>query len=623
VYHLHQSHLSRVTGTATGSTATAAAGYHFVNWTDKDGNEVGTNDSYTPAKVDGLNVAATYTANFAEDDAVTIIYAATTGGSVSPTSESLKPVTGTATGSTATAAAGYHFVNWTDKDGNEVGTNDSYTPAKVDGLNVAATYTANFAEDDAVTITYAATTGGSVSPTSESLKPVTGTATGSTATAAAGYHFVNWTDKDGNEVGTNDSYTPAKVDGLNVAATYTANFAEDDAVTITYAATTGGSVSPTSESLKPVTGTATGSTATAAAGYHFAGWTKSDGTAVAATAEFKPDKNDNGIYVAETYTAHFAENDAVTIMYESENINKGTVTPGSENVNPATGTASGSTATAKPGYHFTHWTLEQISNGGNQNIVQALVSIVKTMDETDSKVATLTGTIVGKYAKENGAYVPVKFVAHFAEDDAVTITYAATTGGSVSPTSESLKPVTGTATGSTATAAAGYHFVNWTDKDGNEVGTNDSYTPAKVDGLNVAATYTANFAEDDAVTITYAATTGGSVSPTSESLKPVTGTATGSTATAAAGYHFVNWTDKDGNEVGTNDSYTPAKVDGLNVAATYTANFAEDDAVTITYAATTGGSVSPTSESLKPVTGTADRINSNSSSWISFRKLDG
>ena len=198
------------TAVPTVPTPVPDAGYSFTGWTP-----------YFPATV---TENATYTANFAEDADVTINYEAATGGSVSLASEDVAPATGTAEGSTATAAAGYSFVNWTDEDDNVVGTDAEFTPAKNSaGVYEAATYTANFAEDADVTINYAAATGGSVSLASETLAPATGVAQGSTATAAAGYHFVNWT-KDGVEVSTDATFVPAKVSGLNVAATYIANF---------------------------------------------------------------------------------------------------------------------------------------------------------------------------------------------------------------------------------------------------------------------------------------------------------------------------------------------------------------------------------------------------------------
>ena len=204
------------------------AGYTFSGWTTDDAT-VADGKFTMPAK------AVAFTGSWTEDANVTISYEATTGGSVSRESESLAPATGVAQGSTATAAAGYHFVNWTNAAGDEVSTSLTYVPDKVDGLNVAATYTANFAEDANVTISYEATTGGSVSRESESLAPATGVAQGSTATAAAGYHFVNWTNAAGDEVSTSLTYVPAKVDGLNVAATYTANFAKSTfAYTVNY-----------------------------------------------------------------------------------------------------------------------------------------------------------------------------------------------------------------------------------------------------------------------------------------------------------------------------------------------------------------------------------------------------
>ena len=184
--------------------------------------------------------------------------------------------------------------------------------------------------------------------------------------------------------------------------------------------------------------------------------------------------------------------------------------------------------------------------------------------ELMNKVETLPGKITGN----------VTYYAKWIENDDITITYKATTGGTVSSASETLAPATGTAKGSTATPAAGYHFVNWTNAAGEEVSTDAEFTPAKVDGVNVAATYTANFKEAANVTIKYEATTGGSVTLGSEELAPATGVAQGSTATASAGYHFVNWTNAAGTVVSTDAKFVPAKVDGVNVAATYTANFA-------------------------------------------------
>ena len=94
-----------------------------------------------------------------------------------------------------------------DRYNNEISTNPVFVPAKVNGLNVAATYYANFEENKEVTIKYVARVGGKVIPTEETLAPASGVAEGSTATAVAGYTFVNWTDENDKEVGTAVSYT--------------------------------------------------------------------------------------------------------------------------------------------------------------------------------------------------------------------------------------------------------------------------------------------------------------------------------------------------------------------------------------------------------------------------------
>ncbi len=112
-------------------TPVADVGYKFVGWTPSTFAETVTENLL-------------YTANFEENENITIYYEAGTGGTVSRASESLSPVTGIAQGSTANADDGYYFVNWTDEQGKVVSTNENFVPQKVNGLNVPATYTANF-----------------------------------------------------------------------------------------------------------------------------------------------------------------------------------------------------------------------------------------------------------------------------------------------------------------------------------------------------------------------------------------------------------------------------------------------------------------------------------------------
>ena len=73
-----------------------------------------------------------------------------------------------------------------------------------------------------------------------------------------------------------------------------------------------GSVYPTSETVKVLTGTAQGSTATASSNtYRFVGWYDNEactGTALSTDATYVPQKGSNGIYAAATYYAKFEYN---------------------------------------------------------------------------------------------------------------------------------------------------------------------------------------------------------------------------------------------------------------------------------------------------------------------------
>ena len=136
---------------------------------------------------------------------------------------------------------------------------------------------------------------------------------------------------------------------------------------------------------------------------------------------------------------------------------------------------------------------------------------------------------------------------------------------------------------------SGYDFIGWNTKAD---GSGNPYQPGETITVSETTTLYAQWNPKNNVTINYVATEGGSVSRTSEQLNPETGKAKGSTATAKEGYAFVNWTDAAGNVVSWNAEYVPKKVDGLNVAATYTANFEKDVyTLTINYLDDAGNSI--------------------------------
>lgn len=208
-------------------------GYEFTGWNteaDGSGKDYDPGDKYT--LTDGEDKLF---AQWKENADVTYTYTALTGGTATPGSEKVAPATGTAQGSTAAPAAGYSFDGWYDNEGCEgdpVTTDAKIVPEKTGGAYTGGQFWAKFSENADVTLTYVAQTGGSVSPTSETLAPATGEAEGSTATAAAGYTFVNWT-VDGEEVSTDAALTAEVVDsaakksGAYEATTFTANFKVD------------------------------------------------------------------------------------------------------------------------------------------------------------------------------------------------------------------------------------------------------------------------------------------------------------------------------------------------------------------------------------------------------------
>ena len=167
-------------GTTVTITATANAGYHFVQW--NDGN---TNASRTVTVTGNATYTAYFAANAPDTYTLTVLSADPTMGSVS--GGGTYPA-GTTVTITATANAGYHFVQWND------GNTNASRSVTVTGN---ATYTAYFAanEPDTYTITALSANpemgiveGGGTYPA--------GTSVVLTARPFAGFHFFQWQDSD-------------------------------------------------------------------------------------------------------------------------------------------------------------------------------------------------------------------------------------------------------------------------------------------------------------------------------------------------------------------------------------------------------------------------------------------
>ena len=538
--------------------AGANYGYHFVNWTAANGDVLGTTESIT---VQALRDSV-ITANFDYNQyTVTVATADATMGGVSGTTTQNYL---TEVQIAATPNYGYHFTQW--NDGN---TDNPRTVV----ITADATYTASFDYNQyTVTAQTSNATMGSATGTQtvNYLTPVT-----LTAAANYGYSFAGWYEADtlySNEL---VIAVPALSD-RTLTATYTINqytviVESDDEVM--------GSVSGTAteDYLTNIT-----ITATANPGYHFVRW--NDNSTV----------NPREVSVTEnaTYTAYFTYNQ-YTVSVSSASTTMGTVAPATSTLNFLSSVEI--SATPKTGYHFTQW-----NDGNTDNPRTVTVSEPGDLSFTasfDTNVYTVT-TAVNDEAM--GSVTESSSVKHF----------------------KSIALV--------ATPNYGYHFVNWTDANGTAKGNaatlnvspvsdtaltaNFTYNQYTVTGQSanttmgtVSGTATVNYLTD--VTLTAAANygyhfTGWSNGATTESITiqatkdttvtalfdynqytvtglsaddakgTVSGTATVSyltdvvlTATAATGYHFVQW--NDGN---TDNPRTVSATENMTFTATFAIN---------------------------------------------------
>ncbi len=548
-------------GTTVSVTATAAANYHFVNWTGTavtSGKVANANSASTTVTMDG---DYTLQANFAIGQQ-TLTTSAASGGTVStPGVGTFQYDHGTTVSVTATAAANYHFVNWTGTavtSGKVANATSATTTVTVDGNY---TLQANFAIGQQ-TLTTSAASGGTVStPGVGTFQYDHGTTVSVTATAAANYHFVNWTGTavtSGKVANATSATTTVTVDGNY---TLQANFAVDRN-TLTISAGSGGTVSsPGVGTFQYDHGTTVSVTATAAANYHFVNWT---GTAVTSGKVANANSASTTVTVDGNYTlqANFAIGQQTLTTSAASG---GTVsTPGVGNFQYDHGTTVSVTATAGTNYHFVNWTGTAVTSGKVANATSA----------------TTTVTVDGNYTLQ----------ANFAVGQQ-TLTTSAASGGTVStPGVGNFQYDHGTTVSVTATAAANYHFVNWTGTavtSGKVANATSATTTVTMDGNY---TLQANFAIGQQ-TLTISAASGGTVStPGVGTFQYDHGATVSVTATAAANYHFVNWTGTAVTSGKVSDATSASTTVLMDGDYTLRADF-EGTRYTLTITSTVGGSV--------------------------------
>lgn len=472
---------------------------------------------------------------------------------------------GSSVKSTATPATGYNFTKWVDETGGESTTNPYPGWEITKNRTIQAVFTIK-----SYSITLAAQfriaetgdfTGGTTGGTVSGGGTVThGTSVTAKATPATGYSFAGWYEGS-NKVSDDASYTFSATGNRSLTARFQRQW-----FTVTFTAGTGGSVAPTSARVEY--GGEASSTATAATGYTFSGWSNGVKTAKLTVTNVTANSTYTAEYTMNTYTVTYVKGTGIaTISKNSETVSWGA-------------NATGCTATVTTGYTFDGW-----YNGATR------VSTSLTYAPTAVK-SNLTLT-----AKANINSYTVSPSAYYRTTDGTGDYTAGTTGGTVSGGGSVNH---GGSIAVTASAAAGYKFDGWYSagvSGGTLLSSSASYT---ISGVTASMTVYARFTRIY-YTITYSA--GDYVASLSRTTERVAhgANAAGSTmtvngTTAQYSYGVDGWYSGS-TRVTSSATYAPT---GVIANATYTAKGTRSlRSYTVTYnKGSYISSVSRTSESV-------------------------
>ena len=339
-------------------TATANAGYNFVNWM-RNGSVASTDPTYSFYVTENTTCVANFTQQ-TTSYAITATASPANGGTVTGAGSYTS-------GSTATLKAmantGYTFTNWT-KDGSVVSTNATYSFT----VSEDASYVANFTALPQYSITVSAnpSEGGTVTGAGGYYE---GTSVTLTATANHGYVFVDWT-KNGTQVSTNPTFTFT----VTAAGNYVANFETASSHSVTVVQTEGGTISADISTAYP--GDIITLMAMANSGYFFSGWDVRD-------------DNDNPVAVTDnqftmpnsnvTVSATFVQGFTVTLA----DATNGTISATPTNCVP--GTTVNLSATPASGYSLNSWVVYKTGD------VNTLVGVSGNSFEMPSHDVTVVG----------------------------------------------------------------------------------------------------------------------------------------------------------------------------------------------------------------------------------------
>ena len=446
----------------------------------------------------------------------------------------------------ATPVNGYRFVNWTgdvDTIGNIEAASTTIT------MNGDYSVTANFeaigAEQHSLTVSSSA--GGSVTTPGQGTFPYDlGTTVSLVAAPATGYRFVNWTGDVDAIANINAASTTIAMNG---DYSITADFEVIPAVqySLTISGSAGGSVTaPGQGTFRYDAGAVVSLVAAPATGYRFVSWTGNVGTVanVSAASTTTTINGDGSI------TANFEPIPRVRYNLTITSSSGGWVTsPGMGTFSYDAGVVVSLVAspTCIYQYQFVNWTGD-----------------VGTIANTNAASTTIT---------MNGSYsIRANFMA--IPPSQYSLSVSSTAGGSVATPGEgTFMCSAGAVLSLVAVPATGYQFVNWTGNVGTVANVNAASTTITMNG---AYSITANFAAipGGQYNLTISSTAGGSVTTPGEgTFTRDAGTVVSLVASAASGYHFVNWTGDVGTIANVNAASTTITMNG---GYSVTAVFAED-----------------------------------------------
>jgi uncharacterized repeat protein (TIGR02543 family) len=493
-------------GASVQLTATAAVGYHFVNWS---GDASGSTNPINVAMDADHNV----TANFALDTH-TLAVATAGNGTVGKSPDQPAYDFGTVVQLTATPAVGWHFVGWS---GDASGSTNPLDVTMDADKNITATFAI-----DTHTLSVATVGSGTVGKSPDQPDYDFGSVVQLTATPAANWHFVNWS---GDASGSTNPLDVTMNGDKNITATFAI-----DTHTLSVATVGSGTVGKSPDQPDYDFGTVVQLTATPAVGWHFVGWSgDASGSTNPLDVTMNGDKSITATFAIDTHTLAVATTGS------------GAVAKSPNQPDYDFGTVVQLTATPAANWHFVNWSGDA---SGSANPLDV------TMDADKS------------------------ITAHFGIDmHALTVNTVGS--GTVGRVPDQAAYDDGAVVQLTATPAVGWHFVGWS---GDASG---STNPLDIT-MNADKTITATFAIDTH-TLSVATVGSGTVGKSPDQPTYDFGTVVQLTATPATGWHFVGWS---GDASG---STNPLDVT-MNADKSITATFAIDTH-TLTVATVGNGTV--------------------------------